>query len=263
MSAHVLEPLGLAHRRAIHLIGAGGKTTLMYALKSALAEAGHTVLTTTSTRIREPEPGQSDAIVLADEVPDLAAAVARAFAHHRHVTVAASRLIAEGKLQGLSPDALAAMLDARLADVVLVEADGAAGRSLKAHREQEPVIAAAADAVVAVIGADAVGRPADDAHVHRAQLFRERLGLAAGHAITPADVAGIVFHPGGWLARVPAGAEVVVFVNKAGTAAARTDAHAIAAALHAADAHGRLGRVIVGDARTGSYETCPRVPRPH
>ena len=253
----MIEALELTDRRAIHLIGAGGKTTLMYALKRVLAGAGHRVLTATSTKIREPEPGQTDLIVFADETHDLRAAIVTAFAHHRHVTVAASRLPAEGKLLGLSLDALATLLEARVADTVLVEADGAAGRSLKAHLPHEPVIAPSADAVIAVIGADIVGRPADDAHVHRAELFRARLGLAEGHAITPADVAAIVFHPEGWLARVPDGAAVVVFVNKVATAEARADAHAIATALHEADVHRRLRRVIVGDARSGIFETFP------
>jgi probable selenium-dependent hydroxylase accessory protein YqeC len=219
------------------------------------------VLTTTSTRIREPEPGQTEAIVLAEESADLQAAVARAFAHNRHVTVAASRLPGQGKLSGLHVEALDALLEARLADVVLVEADGAAGRSLKAHRSHEPVIARSADAIIAVIGADILGRPATDEHVHRADLFRERLGLAEGHLVTPADVAAIVFHPEGWLAHVRDDTGVVVFVNKAGSASRREGGHAIATAIHAADRNRRLRHVIVGDARSGIYETFP--PEPH
>ena len=256
-----LDAFAPTESHAIHLIGAGGKTTLMFALKSALARTGRSVLTTTSTKIREPEPGQTEAIVLAEESPDLHEAIATAFANYRHVTVAASRLPGQGKLRGLQVEALDALLEARLADVVLVEADGAAGHSLKAHRPNEPVLARGADAVIAVIGADIVGQPATDEHVHRAGLFRERLGLAESHRITPADVAAIVFHPEGWLARVPDSVSVVAFVNKAGSASSRASAQAIAVALHAADSNRRLRHVIIGDARSGIYETYP--PEPH
>ena len=163
------------------------------------------------------------------------------------VTVAEERL-ADGKLRGLAPDALRALADAHVADVVLVEADGSAGRPLKAHAPHEPVFAPGADAVIAVIGARVLGLTATDAHVHRAPLFRERLGLAEDHAITPADVAAIVLHPGGWLERVPAGVPVSVLVNAAGDAAALPGAGAIAEALRQADAAGRLARVVAGDA---------------
>ena len=100
---------------------------------------------------------------------------------------------------------LDALVDARVAEHVLVEADGSAGRPLKAHAEHEPVVSARADLVIAVIGVDCLGRPMDDEHVHRAALLRERLGRPAGALVTPDDVAGIVLHRDGWLAKVAAG----------------------------------------------------------
>jgi probable selenium-dependent hydroxylase accessory protein YqeC len=242
---------GVSDRRAIHLIGAGGKTTLMYALAAEFAASGRTVVTTTSTKIREPQDLPPGALVLADSVPDLTAAVAAALVMHRRVTVGDGRLPEEGKLRGLPVAALEALIVSRVADVVLVEADGAKRRSLKAHAVHEPVIAPSADGVLAVIGADVLGRPATDEHVHRAELFRARLGLAPEHAITPADIAAIVFHRDGWLARVPAGAEVSVFVR--GTDDAGADA--IAGARAAADHGGRLARITAGNGPDGPFRT--------
>jgi probable selenium-dependent hydroxylase accessory protein YqeC len=245
----LLQTFGVADRRAVHLIGAGGKTTLMYALASEHAAAGRTVVTATSTKIREPKPGQTGEVILAGASPDLPAAVAAALARHRHVTVGNVRLPEEGKLAGLSVESLEALIRSRVAGVVLVEADGARHKSLKAHAAHEPVIAPSADGVIAVIGADVLGKPASDEFVHRAELFRERLGLSADHAITAADIAGIVFREGGWLARVPVGAEVIVFVR-----GASEGAHAIALAVQSADTRRRLARVVVGEGPGGALE---------
>ncbi len=253
------EALGLAGRRCVHLIGAGGKSTLLRALADALVGAGRTVIATTTTRIREAEA--AGALVLADSTPAPAEAVAATIARHGRVTVAIARLADEGKLAGLQPGTIDALVAARVADVMLVEADGAAGRPLKAHAPHEPVIAGSADLVIAVIGAGVLGRPATDEHVHRAALLRERLGISAAHPIGPADVAAILFHPEGWLARVPAGVEVVAFVNAAGDPAARAGAEASAEALRQADRRGRLARVVAGDARPSPAAPAAQRPR--
>jgi probable selenium-dependent hydroxylase accessory protein YqeC len=254
----ILDAFGARQGRYVYLIGGGGKTALMFALAHALADAGRSVLTTTSTRIGDPQPEESDRVVLASDAPSLVEALNEEFLTRRHVTVAASRLENEGKLLGLGVDQLDRLAEARVADHVLVEADGAAGRSLKAHREHEPVVSARADLVIAVIGADCLGMPMDDRHVHRAELLRERLGRAPGSVVTPEDVARIFFHRDGYLARVGKDSEVIVFVNKVGTAEALGAARRLAEALQRADREHRLGGFVVGDVRSGMYEEHPR-----
>ena len=253
-SSRILAAFGVRERRYLHLIGGGGKTTLMFALAHALAAEGRNVLTTTTTRILFPEPGESDRVVLGTDAGPLIERLKIEFETRRHVTAAARHVEAERKLVGLPVALLDAVLDAAVANHVLVEADGSAGRSLKAHREHEPVVSARADLVIAVIGVDCIGAPMDDVHVHRAALLRERLGRPVGTIVTAEDVAGILFHREGYLARVERGCEVVAFVNQVTTPAAREDARRLAGALRASDAGNRLARVIVGDVRTGSFE---------
>lgn len=250
----ILDAFGARQRRYVHLIGGGGKTSLMFALARALADAGRSVLTTTSTRIGEPRPEESNRVVLASDAASLVERLRDEFVTRRHVTVAASRLEREGKLLGLGVDQLDRLAEARVADHVLVEADGAAGRSLKAHREHEPVLSARADLVIAVIGVDCLGMPMDDRHVHRAELLRARLGRAPGSVITPEDVARTFFHRDGYLARIGKESEVIVFVNKAETPKALGGARRLAEALQRADREHRLGVVVVGDVRSGTYE---------
>lgn len=241
------EAFGIAPHRTVQLIGSGGKTSLMFALAHASRNAGERVITTTTTRIREPGAAESPALVLTDEGGDAFARIAAALHARGHVSVAASRIEAEGKLAGLSLEALAALLEAGLADRVIVEADGARGRSLKAHAAHEPALIACGGAVIAVVGADVLGRPLDEAHVHRAALLAERLGVATGSLVSPETIVGALLGPGGWLARVPAAAEASVFVSHAAGGDARARARGLAAAMLHADTSGRITRVVIGD----------------
>jgi probable selenium-dependent hydroxylase accessory protein YqeC len=250
----IVDALGLRERRYVHLIGGGGKTTLLFAAAGELAAAGRTVLTTTTTRILFPRSGESPCLVVGPDLASLLEPARVGLAAHRHVTVLAADPANGAKAVGLPVALLDALVDARLAGYVLVEADGASGRPLKAHADHEPVVSSRADLVVAVVGVDCLGAPVDDAFVHRAALLRERLALPAGTRVTPEVVAGIVLHRDGWLARVPAGCEVAVVVNKVASPEALEGARRIAATLRAADAGRRIARIVAGEARTGKLQ---------
>ena len=249
----LLEAFGLERRRYVHLIGGGGKTALMFAAAGALVAVGRTVLTTTSTRILWPGPDETPCVVQGAEAAALIERLRAEFARHAHVTALAPAPGGTRKAVGLPPAVLDALFAADVAGHVLVEADGSAGRPLKAHREHEPVVSARADLVIAVVGVTCLGAPMDDAHVHRAALLRERLGRPADARVEPGDVAAILLGPGGWLERT-GGADVVAFLNQADTPARRAAGRALAAALRGRDREGRLARVVVGDVREGAFE---------
>jgi probable selenium-dependent hydroxylase accessory protein YqeC len=250
----ILDAFGLRERRYVHLIGGGGKTTLMFAAAHALAAEGRSVLTTTTTRILYPESAQSDCVVLGSDAASLVEGLRAGFATQRHVTAVAPDPDGGRKVGGIPVGVLDALVEARVTDHVLVEADGAAGRSLKAHADHEPVVSPRADLVIAVIGVDCIGAPMDDAHVHRAELLRERLGRPAGAFVRAEDAARIVLHREGWLARVARDVEAIVFVNKVATPEARDAAWRLADALRRADAERRLAHVVIGDVRAGTFE---------
>ena len=64
---------GVAFPRMTALVGAGGKTTLMYALARRMADAGRRVVCTTTTKIFPPEDGLP--VVLLEGAADPVAAV--------------------------------------------------------------------------------------------------------------------------------------------------------------------------------------------
>ena len=77
---------------------------------------------------------------------------------------------------------------------ILIEADGAKRKPLKAHALYEPVIPEEAGTVIQVVGTGGIGRPVSEA-VHRPELFLELLGdpaVVPETIVTPEAVAAVL-----------------------------------------------------------------------
>lgn len=203
------------------VIGGGGKTTLLRALGEELAEAGNRVLLCSSTKIF-PFPGIKNL-----EAPD-EALLTEALETHR-LLCAGTAVPGTGKLT--APAIPMARL-AALADYVLVEADGSAGRPLKAHASHEPAIPAEANQTVCVVGASGLGKPIFAA-AHRPALYA-RLADASEKAPATVETEAAVLLAEGLGDRI--------FLNQAETPEARTQAAALAARLFCPVAAGSLLR---------------------
>jgi probable selenium-dependent hydroxylase accessory protein YqeC len=140
---------------------------------------------------------------------------------------------------------------------VLVKADGARGRSLKAHRDGEPVVPLDASLVIAVAGLDVWGQPLDDEHVHRAELFAERTGASPGTRLEDDAFYAALADPAGYRAAVPSAARYVVFLNQADRPVRVAVAQRLAQGLHARG----VGEVVWGDLLHGEWTLSRRGAR--
>ncbi len=204
MSHGLADALLLAGGGIVSLVGAGGKTSLMYRLAHELAGSGRTVLTTTSTRIYPPAADQCALCILAPTAEGILERAARALKKHRHITAAAGRNPDSGKLSGLAPEEIDRLGSSRVFDWIIVEADGAAGRPLKAPAAHEPVIPSGSGWVVGMVDLQAVGNPLADQWVFRPEVFARITGLAPGAAITEESVAACLAHRSGVMKGKPA-----------------------------------------------------------
>lgn len=211
------------------LTGGGGKTSLLYALGAAFARAGSRVLLTTTTRILRPLEGQTE-LFTEYEDPE------RIILPDRPCVMTAARPNTGGNpdhLRGYGENEVDALLARGAADWILVEADGSAGRPLKAPSEKEPVIPGATRAVIGVLGLSGLGRHFTDTWVFRPGHFAALSGLSPGAVITPEGVARVVCHPEGLFKKAPPDAARLLFLNQADVDGGPEAGSAVADALRA------------------------------
>ncbi len=211
--AGLIAALGLARPGLVCLVGGGGKTTLLWALAAELAAAGQPVVVTTTTHIHPPLARQAAGLWLwGAEIPSPAALEQRLSAPGP-LCLAATRL-ATGQLRGLSPAQIEALLD-RPGLWLLCEADGAAGRPLKAWADHEPALTGHESAIIVMVGGSGLGRPLHPDYVHRPQIMAQALGLAPGQPIPPPALAAYLAGPAGPLRQAAPHAQKILVLGQA------------------------------------------------
>jgi molybdenum cofactor cytidylyltransferase len=229
MTRHLADALGVKRDEVVALVGGGGKTTAMFRLAREIVEKGGCAITTTTTHIFAAQIALAPAHVLAAEATR--ERVAAALGAHRHVLVVEPTDPATNRAGGVSLERFGA-LRAWFPDACIVnEADGSRTRPFKAPAAHEPVIPAETTLVIPVVGADVLGKPLNDDHVHRPELVSALTGVPLGASITPEVVARVLAHPEGGRKGVPAGARVVVLINKVETVEDRAPARETAERL--------------------------------
>jgi probable selenium-dependent hydroxylase accessory protein YqeC len=239
------EGLMLGDRGVISLVGAGGKTTLMFKLAHELALAGEPVLTTTTTKIYEPLPDQSNRLIISGSVSRMLEQAQAALKTHRHVTAALEKLADQKKLGGFTPEFVQAIWNSQVFRWIIVEADGAAGRPLKAPADHEPVIPACTTQLVGIVGLSGAGQPLNDQWVFRHERFMQISGLGLGAEVSATAVAAVLVHEKGIFKNAPAAATRIAFCNQADSPRSLAAGRHIAKALMEKKRTG-LNRVVIG-----------------
>jgi probable selenium-dependent hydroxylase accessory protein YqeC len=232
MASPIFESLGLTGPGVISLIGAGGKTSLMFGLARELADAGRTVLSTTTTNVYFPSKEQSPVTLVADTAPRLLALAGPMLQDHCHVFAGSLHVPGTGKLKGLAASVIDDIWHANTFDWIIVEADGARQLPIKASDTHEPVIPSVTTAIVHVTGLDALNTPLDDTHVHRSAIFAANTGLAVGSRVdTAAMAASCVLEIQKACALAGSDPAAVAWLNKADDPLRIAAGHAVAARL--------------------------------
>jgi probable selenium-dependent hydroxylase accessory protein YqeC len=239
------QALMLGDGGVISLVGAGGKTSLMFKLAHELSKTGEPVLTTTTTKIFEPGPDQSSCVIVSDSVTGLLGQAQELIDKHPHVTMACNRLPEAGKLGGISPEAVDSIWKSHLFRWIVVEADGAAGRPLKAPADHEPVIPDCTSCLVGLAGLSAIGQPLNDQWVFRPERFAELAGMSRNSGVSETAIADVFTHKNGIFKDAPAKAPRIVFLNQADTPENRAAGQRIVRLLTEKTNTG-IKRVIIG-----------------
>lgn len=208
----IIDALGLQYGERVAVVGAGGKTTVLFQLARELTARGLKVLSTTTTRMAANERYNAPVAVTWSHqatLPEL-------LEQHRHVLMY-NRIEGE-KLRGFSPE----WVDKNLAaahgwDVLLIEADGARRLAFKGPYQHEPAIPAGTTLVIAVVGGSVLGHPLNADYVYGAERIRQTFKLRPDTPVTPEIISATTMHPQLGRKNTPARSRFAVIMNQAGS----------------------------------------------
>lgn len=224
-----VEPDANGNWPCVAFVGAGGKTTALFQLARELARRAGGALVTTTTHLGMGQAMLSDRSFQISSAADMAAGLAE-LRHNETGLFTGPALLETQRLSGLEGSLLHQLWSAAQARHVplLVEADGAQRKPLKAPAAYEPAIPDCANLVVVCVGLSGLGQLLVERVVHRAQLFAELADLHPEHEITPQALVRLLLHPQGGLKNIPPGTRRVLLLNQADSPALEGQARWIA-----------------------------------
>ena len=242
------KALGLEGGGVVSLVGAGGKTSLMFRIARELTEAGDSVLTTTTTKIMYPSQTESPHVILADSIDEVIARACKLLKETRHISAVSHQTPSHPeKVKGFPPQAIQEFWKTGLFRWILVEADGANRKPLKAPALYEPVIPDCSDWVIGLMGLIGVGKVLGEEWIFRPELFAKLTGLKIGAPVTEEAAAASVKRKEGIMKGTPDKARKVIFLNMADQPGALKIGRRIAGFLKR-EKEARFSRIVIGKA---------------
>ncbi|MEC9488779.1 MAG: selenium cofactor biosynthesis protein YqeC [Halanaerobium sp.] len=162
----------------ITFVGAGGKTSSISCLARELKEK-RLLITTTTHFFRF--AGFAHTEFLADEKEQMMDRLAAIWEDSPGETVVvgsriAAKIGSRYKVKGIPADWVDLVKESFPGLVILVEGDGSAGKPVKAPAGYEPVVPAATDIIVPVLGMSGLGANIDSKNVHRLEQVKALAG---------------------------------------------------------------------------------------
>jgi len=204
------EAIGLKRGDALAFVGAGGKTSAMFALAHAFQSP---VVLSTTTHLGAWQAALADVhqiLTSPEEINTLDF-------HQQNTLLVTGPAGEDERLAGLKDDVLEALL-LRCKELVLpllIEADGARQRSLKAPASYEPVIPGWVDTVVVMAGLGGLGEPLNAENVHRPEIFAQLSGCALNAPVEVRHLQIVLSSDKGGLKDIPVNARRICFLNQA------------------------------------------------
>jgi molybdenum cofactor cytidylyltransferase len=210
MGLTLAKALRLPSAPCVAFVGAGGKTTAMFQLARQLNPP---VIVTATTHLGAWQ------LRLADKHVIPRSRAVPIDVNFEGTTLVTGPLMDDQRTERVDEDVLYWLrAEAQKRGIpLLIEADGARQKSLKAPASHEPPIPGFADMVVVMAGLSALNKPLTDEFVHRPEIYSGLSGLKLGERISGEVVVRVLSHPDGGLKNIPADAQRVVLLNQADT----------------------------------------------
>jgi len=244
----ILEALGLGEKEHLALVGAGGKTSLLFALAGRLLNKK--VIISATTKIHYDEASSFKKPICTLQEPDWKKRLESCLKWENQA-VLISEMMDTGKVKGISSSLADELFCEKGIDYLVLEADGAAGRPVKAPAAKEPVIPFSVTKVVAVMGLDVINQPFHRENVFRQKEFRKITGIKPGEKIVPERLLSLFIDPRGLFKNTPPFSQKIVFLNRMDLLADKRQAFVLADLIAREGVH--TDRIVVGSIKHGEY----------
>jgi molybdenum cofactor cytidylyltransferase len=214
--------------QVVAFVGAGGKTSAIRRIVKEL-EGITPVLATTSTKLALNENDLAKNHRIVEDAGGLITILSE-WASGSSLLLTGPKVADEPKWDGLPLAQLQDVIEfSREKNIVLlIEADGAGGRSLKAPAEHEPALPHNFDLLVSVVGIDAIGESLESELIHRPEEIRKILELDEKGRVNTEHVATLLKHPEGGMKALSLHALLRVLINKVESDVQLSEANEIA-----------------------------------
>ncbi len=225
MGLTLSKALRLSSTPCIAFVGAGGKTTAMF----HLAHEFHTpVIVTATTHLGNWQLRLADHHLAASSIDEITNA------RIKGVTLITGPIGPDNRTKGIDGNAIIWLrAEAKKQHLpILIEADGARQKSLKAPMYYEPSIPDFADNVVVVAGLSALGKSLSEETVYHPELFSKLTGLRIKQIVTPDSIVQLLCHSNGGQKNIPPAARRTALLNQCDTPELQSAAHGMIPLLH-------------------------------
>lgn len=216
---NLAQALRLENSSRLALVGAGGKTSALFAAARALSQRKSRIspiLLTTTTHLAIEQCQFANyhfKIQSAEEVLGYANEIKAG------IVLFTGTSIKDGRIVGPDKQAITAIFNLAESHTwpLLVEADGSRLHPLKAPAEHEPAIPEWANHVLVCAGLSGLGKPLNDQFVHRPDIYAQLSETEYDSPMTAESIVKVLKHPAGGLKSIPTGARRSVLLNQADT----------------------------------------------
>jgi len=207
----ILEAIRANRALRLAIVGAGGKTSTMFALARQIEAP---VIVTASAHLALEQAQMADQHVIINSPDEIDRALNDGL--QADVVLFTGPTDQRGRtrgLDGLSLEKLRQYAD-DMNSPLLLEADGARCLALKAPAAHEPPIPGWVNHVIVVSGLSALGKPLDETTVFRSEIFSSISGNPIGTDITINGIVDYLLAPNGGLKNIPIQAQRTILLNQ-------------------------------------------------
>lgn len=205
---NLIDTFKINNKDIITIIGAGGKTSLMFSASSLLRN-DYKVLVTTTTHIYVPDNNLYDKIIMLTHFEN--ENYNNILQNNKNgVYVIGSHIVNNSKIKGLTFD----MLDkiTPYFDVVIIEGDGSKEKSLKGWNDNEPVIYPKTTKTIGIVDISSIGIDINEENIHRVDKFLDIINDYSNNKVNIEHLEKLILNENG-LFKFYKG-EKILFINK-------------------------------------------------